>query len=682
MKLRATGASCLHGHGRIDIEERKLCEDGAVVGVLEICTFITSIGDFKTHKKECSTLIRRVKLLIPLFEEVRDLKLTISEEDLACFNALEAALNNAKILLLLCNTGSKLYLVLEQQEVAKQFLLLAAAFRQALNKPLSLDISDEVREQVDLVRNQFQRSKSLEDPLDAHLNSELLSVLSETHDCSKDKLKGLADMFKFDTARALMKELQALDGMKFYMGLHEGVPSSTWALDGIPINERGFDQLYALLNDLRSLFPSEELEQDGPELKKLQIAQRAGVEKASMQPASPDAGIDKGVLNIPDDFKCPISLDLMRDPVIIATGQTFERLCIQKWLDSGKKTCPKTGLSLPHTHLTPNHVLRSVIAEWCTLYGVEMPKKRAKGSQCSPEDKAAIDELVKKLSSPLSEVQRNAAYDLRLRAKKNVDHRSFIAEQGAIPLLVRLLHSPDQKTQEHSVTALLNLSINESNKGRIMTAGAIEPIVEVLKSGCMDARENAAATLFSLSLVDANKVTIGGSGAIPALVALLYDGTSRGKKDAATALFNLSIFQGNKSRAVQAGVVPPLMKLLEEQPVTMLDEALAILAILATHPDGRSVISAVGPTPIWLKIIQSESPRNKENAASILLALCSYDPEYAKQARETNAAELLTALATSREATNRAKRKATALLDLLKKQGYEDVDRRVEGLNM
>lgn len=115
--------------------------------VLEICTFITSIGDFKTHKKECSTLIRRVKLLIPLFEEVRDLKLTISEEDLACFNALEAALNNAKILLLLCNTGSKLYLVLEQQEVAKQFLLLAAAFRQALNKPLSLDISDEVREQ-------------------------------------------------------------------------------------------------------------------------------------------------------------------------------------------------------------------------------------------------------------------------------------------------------------------------------------------------------------------------------------------------------------------------------------------------------------------------------------------------------------------------------------------------------
>jgi hypothetical protein len=27
----------------------------------------------------------------------------------------------------------------------------------------------------------------------------------------------------------------------------------------------------------------------------------------------------------PDDFRCPISLELMTDPVILATGQTFDR---------------------------------------------------------------------------------------------------------------------------------------------------------------------------------------------------------------------------------------------------------------------------------------------------------------------------------------------------------------------
>ncbi|CAJ2645268.1 unnamed protein product [Trifolium pratense] len=28
---------------------------------------------------------------------------------------------------------------------------------------------------------------------------------------------------------------------------------------------------------------------------------------------------------IPDDFRCPISLELMKDPVIVSTGQTYER---------------------------------------------------------------------------------------------------------------------------------------------------------------------------------------------------------------------------------------------------------------------------------------------------------------------------------------------------------------------
>jgi len=79
--------------------------------ILETVNVITSIGEFKVQKKECSTLTRRVKLLVPVFEEVRDLSIALSEDDFACFHALEAALNTAKVLLLLCNKGSKLYLV-------------------------------------------------------------------------------------------------------------------------------------------------------------------------------------------------------------------------------------------------------------------------------------------------------------------------------------------------------------------------------------------------------------------------------------------------------------------------------------------------------------------------------------------------------------------------------------------
>ncbi|KAG8051798.1 hypothetical protein GUJ93_ZPchr0001g33134 [Zizania palustris] len=45
----------------------------------------------------------------------------------------------------------------------------------------------------------------------------------------------------------------------------------------------------------------------------------------------------------PPDFRCPISLDLMRDPVVSASGQTYDRESITRWFGSGKSTCPKTG---------------------------------------------------------------------------------------------------------------------------------------------------------------------------------------------------------------------------------------------------------------------------------------------------------------------------------------------------
>lgn len=254
---------------------------------------------------------------------------------------------------------------------------------------------------------------------------------------------------------------------------------------------------------------------------------------------------------------------------------------------------------------------------------------------------------------------------MRLLAKRNADNRVCIAEAGAIPLLVELLSSPDPRTQEHAVTALLNLSINESNKGTIVNAGAIPDIVEVLKNGSMEARENAAATLFSLSVIDENKIAIGAAGAIPALIKLLCEGTPRGKKDAATAIFNLCIYQGNKARAIRAGIVDPLMRLLKDAGGGMVDEALAILAILAGHQEGKVAISQAEPILVLVEVIRTGSPRNRENAAAVLWSLCTGDLQQLKLARELGAEEALKELLDS--GTDRAKRKAGSLLELLQR---------------
>lgn len=80
----------------------------------------------------------------------------------------------------------------------------------------------------------------------------------------------------------------------------------------------------------------------------------------------------------PEELRCPISLQLMYDPVIIASGQTYERICIEKWFSDGHNTCPKTQQKLPHLCLTPNYCVKGLIASWCEQNGVSVP-------DCPPE---------------------------------------------------------------------------------------------------------------------------------------------------------------------------------------------------------------------------------------------------------------------------------------------------------
>lgn len=69
---------------------------------------------------------------------------------------------------------------------------------------------------------------------------------------------------------------------------------------------------------------------------------------------------------VPEQFICPLALRVMYDPVIIASGETFERMYIQKWFDEGQHTCPKTKKTLPHLSVTPNTALKELITKWCT----------------------------------------------------------------------------------------------------------------------------------------------------------------------------------------------------------------------------------------------------------------------------------------------------------------------------
>ncbi|CAH3183694.1 unnamed protein product [Porites lobata] len=65
--------------------------------------------------------------------------------------------------------------------------------------------------------------------------------------------------------------------------------------------------------------------------------------------------------DFPDEFLCPITREVMSDPVIAADGYTYERASIQEWLTSGRLTSPMTNAPLKSNVLTPNRMLKLLI---------------------------------------------------------------------------------------------------------------------------------------------------------------------------------------------------------------------------------------------------------------------------------------------------------------------------------
>ncbi|KAL3818634.1 hypothetical protein ACJIZ3_004539 [Penstemon smallii] len=339
-----------------------------------------------------------------------------------------------------------------------------------------------------------------------------------------------------------------------------------------------------------------------------------------------------------EDFKCPISLELMSDPVTISTGQTYDRASIQKWLKSGNLICPKTGEQLKSTEMVPNTNLKKLIHQFCAEYGVSLTKSRTKncdvsstilpGSPASAEAIRFLSEfLALRLSYGTDYQQNKAAYEIRLLAKSNLFNRTCLVEAGTIPPLLELLDSNDFSMQENAVSALLKLSKQPTGQKEIVKNGGLGSIVLVLKNGKkLEARQTAAATIFYLCSTHEHRKTIGEKvETIPALLELIKEGTINGKKNSIVAMFALLLYYRNRERAILAGAVPVLLGLLVScERDELKTDALAVLSTLADSFDGSMEILRVSGLSLVVRLLRSiESRAGKEYCVSTLHSLCN-----------------------------------------------------------
>jgi hypothetical protein len=66
----------------------------------------------------------------------------------------------------------------------------------------------------------------------------------------------------------------------------------------------------------------------------------------------------------PQEFVCPISLQIMKDPVMSKFGQNYDRQAILQWLNRGNENCPLTRRPLKPSLLAPNSSLKMRITKW------------------------------------------------------------------------------------------------------------------------------------------------------------------------------------------------------------------------------------------------------------------------------------------------------------------------------
>ena len=88
---------------------------------------------------------------------------------------------------------------------------------------------------------------------------------------------------------------------------------------------------------------------------------------------------------IPREYLCPITQEIMTDPLMSRWGVNFERRAILTWIEQGRTTCPLTRKPLLKSGLIPNAALRQRIKSWSVVNGFTDARDYGKRKPASEE---------------------------------------------------------------------------------------------------------------------------------------------------------------------------------------------------------------------------------------------------------------------------------------------------------
>ncbi|WOK98191.1 E3 ubiquitin-protein ligase [Canna indica] len=338
--------------------------------------------------------------------------------------------------------------------------------------------------------------------------------------------------------------------------------------------------------------------------------------------------------NIPPFFLCPISLQVMEDPVTISTGVSYDRRSIARWL-ANHPTCPVTNQRLTDLTLTPNATLLRLIQSWFAgteVISLAFPVLTNPGLD--------VSEILCNLRETGGEVKA-----LRKIKQLMHDHGSEAAarmEEAGVTSLVASLITRHCSGGEVSEAAMKNFvdpvdeaavalhllkpspeklkELAERNNGELIAS-----LSSLLQQGSYEGRVHSALLLRSIFEVVSDKFKGAGlpSDLIEGVVEILKDqNASRGTTMALLAVLIGVLPHGkNRTRALEAGAVAVAVELLmeESRDRRKCEAMLRVLELVCGRAEGRAELVGhpAGVAAVVAKVL-SMSTGVTERAVKVL----------------------------------------------------------------
>lgn len=316
-------------------------------------------------------------------------------------------------------------------------------------------------------------------------------------------------------------------------------------------------------------------------------------------------------------FLCPITGDVMDDPVETSLGHTFEKSAIEKWFAEGNSTCPLTMTPLSVGDLRPNYTLKKSIEEWRERNRI-----------------ISISNLKAKFESNDEQEVLHCLGQLEELCKED-SHRDWIVFENYLPVLVGLLDRKSSESRCHALFVLYILA-KDSDDTKEQLAG-VDKLIEfvVMSLGRRsEERKLAVALLLELSRIEMIRSKIGKvRGCIFLLVSTTNDG-NQAATDATQLLENLSYLDENVVKMMKANYFKPLLQRLRSENDDVKKIMVTTLAEIELPDQSKAALFRDGALDVLLHLVKHSDPDIKTMAVKSLQSLSILPENGVKMIRE------------------------------------------------